>query len=64
MVGECLEVLADGREVELVPCTGEAAQTHSLETVMGFQAGKAHLDPFAKPFGITAPPARAQGIRA
>src|SRR5215472_13055954 len=33
--GECLEVLDDGREVELVACTREAPQAHSLEAVMG-----------------------------
>jgi hypothetical protein len=36
VAGECLEVLDDGREVELVACTREAPQAHSLEAVMGF----------------------------
>ena len=39
-----LEVLHDGREVELVARAGEAAQTHALEAMVGLQVGKAHLD--------------------
>src|SRR6266478_5094279 len=44
MVGECLEVLDDGSEVELVACTGKAAQPHTLEAVVCLQVRKAHLD--------------------
>ena len=44
MVGECLEVLDDGSEVELVACTGKAAQPHTLEAVLCLQVRKAHLD--------------------
>ena len=47
MVCQRFEVLHDGREMELVACTGEAAQAHSLEAVMGLQVRKAHLDLFA-----------------
>jgi hypothetical protein len=36
----CLEVLHDGREVELVACAGEAAQPQPLEAVMGLQGAK------------------------
>jgi hypothetical protein len=35
--GECLEVLDDGRQVELVACAGEAAQPQPLEAVVGLQ---------------------------
>ena len=42
-----LEVLDDGREVELVACAREASQPHSLEAMMGFQVRKTHLDFFA-----------------
>ena len=44
---QCLEILDDGREVELVACARETSQPHSLEAVMGFQVRKAHLDLFA-----------------
>ena len=33
--------------MELVACTGDAAQAHSLEAVMGLQMCKAHLNRFA-----------------
>src|SRR5258708_5694158 len=33
--------------MELVACTGEAAQAHSLEAVMGLQMCKSHLNLFA-----------------
>ena len=33
--------------MELVACTGEPAQAHALEAVMGLQVCKAHLDLFA-----------------
>jgi hypothetical protein len=39
-----LEVLHDGREMELVARTGEAAQTHALEAVVNLQVGKTHLN--------------------
>ena len=45
MVRERFEVLHDGREVELVARTDEAAQTHSLKAMVGLQMRKAHLDP-------------------
>jgi hypothetical protein len=44
VVRERFKVLHNGGEVELVACAGEAAQTHSLEAVMGLQVRKAHLD--------------------
>src|SRR6266508_4233684 len=44
MVGKGLQVLHDGSEVELVACTGKAAQPHTLEAVVGLQVRKAHLD--------------------
>ena len=47
MVCQRFEVLHDGGEMELVACTGEAAQAHALEAVMGLQVRKAHLDLFA-----------------
>ena len=43
-VGECLEVLHDGREMEFITRAGETSETHALETVMGLEVGKAHLD--------------------
>jgi hypothetical protein len=47
MADECLQVLRDGSEVELVARTGEATQPHALETVVSLQVRKAHLDPLA-----------------
>src|SRR5438046_378473 len=44
MVGEGFQVLHDGCEVELVACTGKAAQPHTLETVVRLYVRKAHLD--------------------
>src|SRR6266571_4211092 len=44
MVGKGLQVLHDGSEVELVACTGKAAQPHTLEAVVCLQVRKAHLD--------------------
>jgi hypothetical protein len=43
---EChgLQVLEDGREVELVACAGQAAQPKPLEGVMGLEVSKTHLD--------------------
>jgi integrase-like protein len=43
MVGKGLQVLHDGSEVELVACTGKAAQPHTLEAVVCLQVRKAHL---------------------
>ena len=45
---QCLEVLHDGSEVELVAGAGQAAKAHALEAVMGLQVRKAHLDPFSR----------------
>ena len=42
--GECLEVLDDGSEVELVASAGKAPQPHTLKTVVRLQVRKAHLD--------------------
>jgi hypothetical protein len=39
-----LEVLHDGGEVELVASAREASQPHSLETMMGLEVSKPHLD--------------------
>ena len=47
MVCQRLEVLRDGGEKELVARTGQAAQAHPLEAVMGLQVCEAHLDLFA-----------------
>jgi len=47
VVCQRFEVLHDGGEMELVACTGDAAQAHSLEAMMGFQMCKAHLNLFA-----------------
>ena len=47
MVCHRFEVLHDGGEMELIACTGEPSQSHSLEAVMGLQVRKAHLDLFA-----------------
>ena len=44
MARQRFKVLHDGGEVELIACTGEAAQTHWLEAVMGRQVRNAHLD--------------------
>jgi hypothetical protein len=44
MVGESLQVLHDGGEVELVACTGKAPQSHTLETVVCLHVCKAHLN--------------------
>ena len=41
---QSFKVLHDGGEVDLIACTGEAAQTHRLEAVMGRQVRTAHLD--------------------
>ena len=46
-VGEGLEVLHDSGEVELVARAGETSETHALETVVGLEMGKAHLNPFS-----------------
>src|SRR5262245_52588177 len=44
MVGECLQVLHDGGEMEFVACTGKAPQPHTLETVVRLEVRKTHLD--------------------
>src|SRR6266481_5119575 len=43
MVGEGLQVLHDGGEVELIASAGKAPQPHTLETVVRLQVRKAHL---------------------
>ena len=43
MVCERFEILRDGREMELVSCAGEAAQTHAFEAVVGLQMREAHF---------------------
>jgi len=40
VVCQRFEVLHDGGEMELVACTGDAAQAHSLEAVMVFKCAK------------------------
>src|SRR5262245_25696019 len=45
--GQCLEVLYDGGEVELVARAREAAQPQALEAVMRLQVREAHLDALA-----------------
>ena len=47
MVGERLEILNDGSEMELVARPAETSKTHALETVVGLEMGKAHLDPLS-----------------
>jgi len=55
MIGWCreqaqrhgLQVLDDGREVELVACAGQPTQPKPLEGVMGLEVSKAHLDPLS-----------------
>jgi hypothetical protein len=44
MLCQRLQVLHDGCEVELVARAGEAAQAHALESMVGLQVRKAHLD--------------------
>jgi hypothetical protein len=39
-----LQVLHNGCEVELVARTGEPAQAHTLESMVGLEVRKAHLD--------------------
>ena len=43
MLGEGLEVLDDGREVELVARAGEPSQTHALKAMVNLQVREAHL---------------------
>src|SRR6266568_510346 len=40
MVGEGLQVLHDGGEVELIASAGKAPQPHTLETVVVFRCAK------------------------
>ena len=47
MVCERLEVLDDGREMELVARATETSETHALETVVGLEMGEAHFDPLS-----------------
>ena len=43
MVCERLEILHDGREVELVARAGEPSQTHTLKAMVNLQVREAHL---------------------
>ena len=43
MVCERLEILHDGREVELVARAGEPSQTHALKAMVNLQVREAHL---------------------
>jgi hypothetical protein len=49
MVRERLEVLHDCGEVELVACTGETPQPHTLKAMMGLEVRKTHLLSTARP---------------
>ena len=44
MFREGLEVLRGGDEMAFVSCTGDAAQAHPLEAMVGLEVRKAHLD--------------------
>jgi hypothetical protein len=46
VVRERLEVLYDGREVELVACAGQAAQAHAFEAMVGLRCAKRISTPF------------------
>jgi hypothetical protein len=43
LVSERLEILHDGREVELVARAGEPSQTHALKAMVNLQVREAHL---------------------
>ena len=43
VVCERLEILHDGREVELVARAGEPSQTHALKAMVNLQVREAHL---------------------
>ena len=43
MVCERLEILHDGRKVELVAGAGETPKTHALEAMVDLQVGETHL---------------------
>ena len=47
MVGESLEVLNDGGEMELVACAGKSSEPHAFEAMMNFEMCKPHLDALA-----------------
>ena len=49
IAGQSLQVLHDGCEVKLVTRSRKAPQAHALETVVGLQVRKPHLDLFAFP---------------
>ena len=44
MFREGLEVLRGGDKMAFVSCTGDAAQAHTLEAMVGLEVRKAHLD--------------------
>src|SRR5258705_13974787 len=52
MIGERLQVLNDSGKMEFVARAAEASQTHALETVVGLEVGKAHLDPLSLIAGL------------
>jgi hypothetical protein len=43
VVCECLEILHDGRKVELVAGAGETPKTHALEAMVDLEVCEAHL---------------------
>jgi len=49
MLRKGFEVLHDGSKVEFDARSGETAQAHSLEAMMGLQVRKAHFNLFAVP---------------
>src|SRR5262245_66680616 len=63
MVGDGLQVLHDGGEVELVASAGKAAQPHTLKTVVRLQVRKAHLDLLALVTGFDELRCTHQGAR-
>ena len=44
MVGESLEVLNDGGEMELVAGAGDPSEPHAFDAVMALEVSEAHLD--------------------
>src|SRR5262252_3704848 len=63
VAGECLEVLDDGGEVELVASAGKAPQPHTLKTVVRLQVRKAHHDLLALVAGFDELRCTHQGAR-
>jgi hypothetical protein len=44
VVCECLEILHDGRKVELVAGAGETPKTHAFEAMVNLEVREAHLN--------------------